>query len=179
MMPMDEERLPVLTVILVLLSLVSIGGGPKLMAPFAHELVHLRHWMTGKELAGLYGLTRAVPGPGGLILLAGAVGGKVAGWMGAVVAPLALILPSSCLCFIATSPWQARPRAPWKALLMRTVAPVSVGQGVAGGIAVLQIMHGGEAGLVIAAAAFTARLAGAPTLAVLAAGGVLFGLYSI
>ncbi|HEY4343601.1 MAG TPA: chromate transporter [Parvibaculum sp.] len=176
---MDEERLPILTIILVLLSLVSIGGGPKLMAPFAHELVHLRHWMTGKELAGLYGLTRAVPGPGGLILLAGAVGGKVAGWMGIVVAPLALILPSSCLCFVATSLWQAQPRAQWKALMMRTVAPVSVGQGVAGGIAILQITHGGTPGLVMAGAAFAARLAGLPALAVLAAGGILFWLYSI
>lgn len=171
---MAEERLPLLTLILAVLSLVSIGGGPKLMAPFAHEFVRVHHWMDGATLASLYGLTRGIPGLGGMILLVGFVGWTIAGMAGSIVAPLALLLPSSLLCFAVAPFWQARPGAPWKTLAQRTIRPVAVGQGFLGGIAVLHIAQGGHAGLAVAAAAFCARLAGMQTLAVLGLGGVLF-----
>ena len=127
--------------------------------------------LLGAALTGLYGLSRAVPGVGGLALLAGLVGWTVAGAGGALVMPLALILPSCVAVFAAVPPWLARPGAPGKATLARAVGPVSVGQGFAGGIALLQFAHGGRIGLAVAGGAFVARLAGLPTLVILGAGG--------
>ncbi len=171
---MPESDVLRLAGLFALLSLLSVGGGPKLMAPLAHEVVSVHRWMSGEALTGLYGLSRAVSGAGGLILLSGLVGWTVAGLGGALAMPLALLLPSSFAAFAATSFWQARPGAPWKATLVRAIAPVSVGQGLAGGIAILQFAHAGRTGFIIAGAAFAARLAGLPALPILAAGGGAF-----
>src|SRR5260221_9800137 len=114
---MFDGPLPTLGLLFVVLSVFSIGGGPKLMAPLSHEIVSAHHWMTGEALASLYGLSRGMQGPSGLILLAGLVGWTVAGIGGAVVAPLALILPSSLIAFVAAPIWEARPGASWKSTL--------------------------------------------------------------
>jgi chromate transporter len=171
---LDADLLP-LAGLFTLLSLLSVGGGPRLMAPLAHEVVSVHHWMAGEALTGLYGLSRLLPGAGGLVLLAGLVGWTVAGIAGAVVMPMVLLLPSTLVCYAAIPAWQARPGAPWKATLARAVAPVAVGQGLAGGIAILQYAQAGRGGLLLAGAALLARSAGAPAPLILIAGGIVTG----
>lgn len=162
---------PVLAATLALLSLLSIGGGPKLIAPLSHELVSVHGWMTGATLVRLYGFSRLLPGIGGLILLSGLIGWSVSGPGGAFLMPLTLLLPSSFAALAAQRWWSTRVSPMWKAGLVRAMVPVSVGQGVTGGLAILHFAGLGWAGVAIALAAGAARLAGAPTLAVLAGGG--------
>lgn len=173
---MPEGDLITLAALLVMLSVFSIGGGPKLMAPLAYEVVQVHRWMSGEALVALYGLSRILPGTGGLVLLAGLVGWTVGGAAGAVVAPLALVLPAALIAFVAAPRWLARPGAAWKGTLHRMIAPIAVGQGVAGGLALLFMLHAGWTGLAVTAAAFVAGLMRMPALAILAAGGATMAL---
>lgn len=167
---MPDGDLLTLAGLLAVLSVLSVGGGPRIMAPLAHEAVSVHGWMTGETLIRLYGLSRLLPGAGGLILLSGLVGGAVGGPAGALLMPLALLLPSALLCFAAVPRWLTPSGSGWKTILARAAGPVAVGQGMAGGIAILQFAHTGRGGLALAGAAFLGRMAGLPAPLVLALG---------
>ncbi|MBP2302261.1 chromate transporter [Azospirillum picis] len=175
--PADDVRHDVavgldLAAVLALVSLFSIGGGPRMMAPLSHELVGVHGWMTGPMVTQLYGFSRFLPGAGGLVLLAGMIGWNVAGSFAAAAMPLAVLLPAGVAAFLLLPSWHARVPPAWRAGLLRAVAPVSAGQGVAGGLAILQLAgQSGRAAIALALLAAAARSAGMPAPLVLAAGG--------
>ena len=90
---MRENALWSLIVVFVPFSLVSIGGGPSIFAGIQHQSVEVYHWVTAREFVDLFAIARAAPGPGSMLVTL--LGWKVAGWTGAIVATLALFVPSS------------------------------------------------------------------------------------
>lgn len=160
-----------LAAILTFISILSVGGGPKVMAPLSHQLVVLHGWVGGAVLMQFYGMSRFIPGVGGVVLLTGLIGWSIAG-PGGLLMPLAATIPPLFISSLMLSWWLSRGTAPWKAALVRTAGLMSVGQGIAGGLAILQLVGLGRAGLVTATAAATARLTGVPVPAVLAVGGL-------
>src|SRR5260370_34100513 len=93
----DSRTLAALVISFAPLSLVSIGGGPSVFAEMQHQAVVVHGWMTQREFADLFAISRAAPGPGAL--LATLIGWQVAGWLGALVVSLAFFLPSSLLLY--------------------------------------------------------------------------------
>ena len=89
---MREDPLLGLILVFVPLSLLSIGGGPSILAGIENA-VGARQWMSERDFLDLFAIARAAPGPG--VLLVTLVGWKVAGISGAVVASLALFPPRS------------------------------------------------------------------------------------
>ena len=94
---MRDDTLIALVLVFVPLSLLSIGGGSAIIAAIQHEAVVVRGWIDSREFINLFAIARAAPGPG--TMLGTLIGWKVAGWAGAIVATLALYLPSSLLCY--------------------------------------------------------------------------------
>ena len=131
-----RERLIALVVLFAPLSLVSFGGGNSILAEMQHQSVSVRHWLTGAEFRDLYALSRAAPGPG--TLLAALIGWKAAGWTGAVVATLALYLPSSLLVFGLARVWERWRDTPWAAATERALIPIAAGLMISGGLVLLQ-----------------------------------------
>ncbi len=78
-------------IVFIPLSLLSIGGGPSILAGIQNA-VEARRWMSERDFIDLFAIARAAPGPG--VLLATLVGWKVAGIPGALVASLALFVRS-------------------------------------------------------------------------------------
>ncbi len=138
---MDEELLLGLVRVFVPLSFLSIGGGGTILAEMAHQTVDVYHWLTQREFVDLFAITRAAPGPG--ILIVTLIGWKVAGWLGAAVATLALFVPSSLLFCAVTVLWQRFSGSPWRDTIERGLAPIAVGLIFAGAYAVLQATQGG------------------------------------
>ncbi len=138
---MDEETLLGLVRIFVPLSFLSIGGGGTILAEMEHQTVDVYHWLTQREFVDLFAITRAAPGPG--ILIVTLIGWKVSGWMGALVATLALFVPSSLLFAAVTVLWQRFSGSPWRATIERGLAPIAVGLIFAGAYAVLEATQGG------------------------------------
>jgi len=136
---MNESRLLAIFLVFAPLSLISFGGGQAIVAEMQHQVVDIRHWMSGPEFADLFALSRAAPGPSTLI--AALIGWQVAGFPGAVAGTLAIYIPSSLLVYGAVRWWHASKQSPWRNALERGLTPVAVGLVFAGALAVLEAAH--------------------------------------
>ncbi len=174
---MPFDRLWALVVVFAPLSLVSIGGGSSIFAEMQRQSVSVHGWLTDPQFLDLFALSRAAPGPGSLI--GALVGWQAAGFWGALVAALALYLPSSLVLCVVGSWWRRRGDSPTRRIIERGLAPVAVGLIFAGAWTLLQA--GGAGVLEVATTAVTAAvlLRGAsPYWVMLAVGIVWAGLHA-
>jgi chromate transporter len=136
-----DNLLWLLVVIFAPLSLLSIGGWVSVLAPVHHQTVEVHGWLTQREFVDVFAITRAAPGPGAMIVAL--IGWKVAGWAGALVACLAIFIPSSVLVYFVGRVWNRYRGTSWHSALELGLAPVGVGLLMAGS---LSIMHATESG---------------------------------
>ena len=109
-----------------LLSLMAVGGGLVILAPEIHHfVVDLHHLITGEQFAAAYTLAQAAPGPN--LLFVTLIGWQIAGWFGALVTTVAIIVPPSILTlvFIKVSARHGDSRA--GRAFRNGLAPLSVG----------------------------------------------------
>jgi chromate transporter len=140
-MAADEKTLATLALVFAPLSLVSIGGGPAIIAEMQHQAVTVQGWVTQREFADLFAIARVAPGPG--TLLATLIGFSVAGWVGALVVSLAFFLPSSILVYAATLVFNRWRGSAWHAAIAAGLAPIAVGLVFAGAFTILDMGHAG------------------------------------
>jgi chromate transporter len=178
-MPDDIRTLIALVLVFAPLSLLSIGGGASLLAEIEHQSVSVHAWTTQREFADLFAISRAAPGPG--TMLSTLIGWKVAGLTGALVATVALYLPSSLLVYAGARLWGRGRGSVWHSAIERGLSPIAAGLILAGGIAVLRVSPGGLA-VWAAAALSTVLILFRPLLhplVLFAAGGIVFGLADV
>ncbi len=113
------------------LSLLSIGGAIS-TAPEMHRfLVLQKGWLDETQFTSSIALAQAAPGPN--ILFVAVLGWNTAGWLGALVAMLGIMLPSTTLVLAATR-WAEANRS---SLAVRSftagMAPLTLGLLVATG----------------------------------------------
>ncbi len=153
------------------LSLLAFGGGNSVI-PDMHRAVIAAGWMSGRQFVDFYALSRVAPGPGSLLVTL--IGQKVAGLPGALVATLAMFLPSCLLLHVGARVWGRLRQASWHALAERALAPIGVALTAAAGLVLVR-------GTDHAAGAYALTLGATVTLAatrlhplwVLAAGALL------
>ncbi len=107
------------------LSLVSIGGGNTVLPEIHRAAVETHGWMTDQQFADIYAISEAAPGPSSMI--SSLVGYKAAGLLGALVAIVAILGPSSILMYVACLTWERFHDAKWRIAFERGLAPVSLG----------------------------------------------------
>jgi chromate transporter len=145
---MTEDKLTALVLIFVPLSLVSIGGGPSVLAEMQHQAVVVHGWMTQREFGDLFAISRAAPGPGAL--LATLIGWRAAGWLGALVVSIAFFIPSSLVVYGAAHFWNRWRDSAWHAAVEAGFAPVAAGLVLASAFVILQSESTGMLGWSIA-----------------------------
>ena len=139
---MHDEELPLaLLAVFVPFSLVSIGGGTSIIAGIQHQAVDVHHWVTAREFVELFAISRAAPGPGSMLTTL--IGWHAGGLVGALVATLALFVPSSLLCYGAAAVWRRHHGKRWHTALERGLAPVGIGLILAGALSILRLSGGG------------------------------------
>ena len=138
---MRESVLLNLIIVLAPLSIAAIGGATGIYAPLQYQVVEVRQWLTAREFLDLFAIARVTPGPSSL--LATLIGWKLAGFVGAVVATLALYVPSSALCYAVAQTWDRYRGHGWHTALEHGLAPVGAGLVFAGVLAILRL---GDAG---------------------------------
>jgi chromate transporter len=169
----DDVSLALLAVF-VPFSFASIGGGVSILAGIQHEAVDVHRWVTTREFIDMFAISRVAPGPGSM--LATLIGWHVWGWTGAIIATLALFVPSSLLCYGVAAVWRRYRGRRWHKAREAGLAPVGIGLVLAGVVSVLRIGGGGVLSWVVALAA-AASLTWWPKLhplLVFAIGGVVF-----
>ena len=168
---MDFNRLLGLVIAFVPISLLSFGGGQATVPEIQHQVVAVHGWLTNEQFADLFAIARASPGPSTLIVAL--IGYQVSGFLGAVVATVAVFLPSSILMYFAAAWWQRNKHNPVRIAIERGLAPVAVGLIFAGALIVLRSAHAGLLALattaVVAVLQSTTRISTYGTVALVAA----------
>ncbi len=137
---MDDDTLTALVLVFVPIAFVSFGGIMTTIAEIQHQTIAVHGWISDRDFVDIFAIARAAPGPGTLMVTL--VGWHVAGWMGALVASLALYVPTSLLVGGAAIVWRRYRNAAWRDKFERGLAPIATGLIFAGVYAVLNAIGG-------------------------------------
>jgi chromate transporter len=164
--------LALLTWTFLWLSFLCVGGGLGVIPEMERQAVTIHHWLTAREFVDGYALSQLTPGPG--MLVAVFVGHRAHGLLGALLAGLAMFVPTSVLAIVISHHWQQWRARPWALAAERALLPVGVGL-MAGGVYTLArtaIHDGTTVVLAGATAVVVATDRVPPVVAVLAAGAI-------
>jgi chromate transporter len=126
--------------VFVPLSLVSFGGARTIIPDIERQAVTVHGWLTHREFIEMFAISRAAPGPG--VTLVTLIGWKAGGWLGALVASLAIYMPVALLVVVAAILFRRYNVPPWSERLERAMTPIAIGLIFAGVLAVLNLMGG-------------------------------------
>jgi len=117
------------------LGLLSVGGGNAIIADMQTATVVTHQWMTDREFLDIFAISRAMPGPGTLMVTL--IGLKAAGLAGAGVALVAMFAPPFLLVHAAARAWHRARNSGWYGLVEQALGPVAIGLTFAGGVSLL------------------------------------------
>jgi chromate transporter len=126
----DNSILVDIALLYVTLSFLCIGGTIPLIPDMHRFFVDSRGLMTTSEFAGYIALAQAAPGPN--ILYVALFGYHVAGIAGALTALVAISLGPFVMIVITTKIFTRLQANPWREIVLRGLAPVTVGLMLAG-----------------------------------------------
>jgi chromate transporter len=118
-------RLSALAVAFAKVGLFGFGGGPSFI-PLIQREVEARRWLTREAFLDAFAFGNALPGPIAT-KLAGYVGYRVAGWGGAVVALLALTVPTILAMVGLAALYVQYQDSPWVEGFLTGLRPVVIG----------------------------------------------------
>lgn len=118
------------------LSLLAFGGGAGVLPAMQTASVDEYHWLTAPDFLQLFAISRAAPGPGSLIVVL--IGQRAAGLAGALVALLAMFVPSCLVVYGLARVWQRARNAAWRVRTERALAPLGIGLTFASAVALLR-----------------------------------------
>jgi len=113
------------------LSFMAIGGVNALLPEIHRRVVDVEQWLSNAEFAQAFAISQAAPGPN--LLIVSVIGWKVYGFLGALVATMALCAPAAVLTFAIAHVWDRFRDAPLRAAIQRALAPITVGLVLASG----------------------------------------------
>jgi chromate transporter len=150
--------------------LLCVGGGVGVIPEMQRQVVMNHQWVTAREFVDGYTLAQVTPGPN--MLVAAFVGYRAHGVPGALLATLAMFLPTSIVTFVVADRWQRVRGHRWAAPVERALAPVGMGLMAAGVFTLARsALHDTlTVGLALAAALVLASRWAPPTLVVFVAG---------
>jgi chromate transporter len=103
----------------------TFGGGLSMLAFMQEHVVSQSHWLTAREFLDGLALGQLTPGP--ILMVAAFVGYKLAGVAGALVAAIAIFLPSFLL-MLSVLPWMATIKEwRWMKAALKGVGPAVIG----------------------------------------------------
>ncbi|TAM45441.1 MAG: chromate efflux transporter [Gammaproteobacteria bacterium] len=103
----------------------TFGGGLSMLAFMQDQVVNQLHWLTDREFLDGLALGQLTPGP--ILMVASFVGYKLAGVTGALVAAVAIFLPSFVL-MLSVLPWMVRIKEwGWMKAALKGIGPAVIG----------------------------------------------------
>jgi len=142
----DYDEIGPLAGVFAILSLVAIGGINTVIPEIHRIAVDTQGWMTNGEFLNLYAISQAAPGPN--LMVVTLIGWHVAGWLGAAVATLAVVVPSAALTYLVTLTWTRFREARWRKAVQAGMIPVTVGLIAAAAFIIASTVSGGNLRLV-------------------------------
>jgi chromate transporter len=131
---MNPESDPVWTLAWTfgLMSLFAVGGANAAIPEMHRVAVDVRHWMTDKQFADVFAISQMSPGPN--VLIVTLIGYSVAGVAGALVATLAMCVPTAVLAYCVSRLLTRSSHSRWPAIIQAGLVPLSLGLMSASGL---------------------------------------------
>jgi chromate transporter len=168
----DHNPLFALASTFALMSLFAVGGANSAIPEMHRIAVDVHHWLTDKQFADVYAISQLSPGPN--VLIVTLIGYSVAGVAGALVATLAMCVPTAVLALCVSRFLTRSSQARWPAIIQAALVPLSIGlMGASGFILARASDRTLAAALVTAGAAVLASVTRLNPLWMLLAGGCL------
>ena len=104
---------------------LTFGGGPSAIPLMQQEVVENFNWLTIEEFTDALALGNSLPGPIAT-KMAALVGYKVAGWLGALVSLIAIVVPTALAIILLLNIYIKYKEASWLKGMMVGVRPVVV-----------------------------------------------------
>jgi chromate transporter len=120
-----------LTAMFTILSVSAFGGGKVVLPTMQQQAVNQFHWMSNQQFVDLYGIS-IIDGPSMMVVtLVGLKAcleyGYLIAILGALVATVAMFLPSSILVLIVGRFWDKWHENPWHDSIQQAMMPISTG----------------------------------------------------
>jgi chromate transporter len=138
----DLDELGPLVGIFTILSVMAIGGVNTTLPELHRLVVDVHGWMTDAQFSHLYAIAQGAPGPN--LMIVTLVGWHVAGFAGALVSTLGIIIPSSAIAFAVSRTWTRFREARWRKAIQAGLVPVTVGLVSASALVVTETVTGHE-----------------------------------
>ena len=124
---MSSDGNPVLTLAatFALMSLFAVGGANSAIPEMHRAAVDVNHWLTDKQFTDVYAIAQLSPGPN--VLIVTLIGYSVAGVLGALVATVAMCVPTAVLALIVSRFLTRASEARWPAIIQAALVPLSIG----------------------------------------------------
>jgi chromate transporter len=152
------------------IGLLAFGGSTGVLPELEHQVVQERGWLSQQEFVDSFALGQLTPGPALVMVML--PGYRLAGIPGALVALLAVFVPSAVMASLVTARWEALRGARWFPAIRRGLAAVALGLVLAGTYTIVRVAVVDAASALIAAVSFVAlwRWRLHPALVILAGG---------
>ena len=108
-----------------LMSLFAVGGANAAIPEMHRVAVDVHHWMTDKQFADVFAISQMSPGPN--VLIVTLIGYTVAGVTGALVATLAMCLPTALMAYGVSRILTKSSHSRWPAIIQSALVPLSIG----------------------------------------------------
>jgi len=108
-----------------LMSLFAIGGANSAVPEMQRVAVEVERWMTDRQFTDIFAIAQVTPGPN--VIIVTLIGYHVAGFLGALVATLAMCGPTCVFAFYISQVWERFKDAPWRAAIQAGLLPISIG----------------------------------------------------
>ena len=108
-----------------LMSLFAVGGANAAIPEMHRVAVDVQHWMTDKQFADVFAISQMSPGPN--VLIVTLIGYAVAGVAGALVATLAMCVPTAVLAYYVSRLLTRSSQSRWPAIIQAALVPLSIG----------------------------------------------------
>jgi chromate transporter len=148
----------------------TFGGGMVMIAFLEQDVVNTLGWLSHREFVDAVALGQVTPGP--VVISSVFIGYKVAGLIGAIVAPVAITLPSFLMTIAAAGQLDRLHTNSQLQAFLKGVSPAIVGMIVAAGVSIARtsLVDGGTVVLATACLFALVRLKINSVLVVLTAG---------
>ena len=107
------------------MSLFAVGGANSALPEMHRVAVDVQHWLTDKQFADAFAISQLSPGPN--VLIVTLIGYSVAGVAGALVATLAMCLPTALMAYGVSRVLTRSSHSRWPAILQAALVPLSIG----------------------------------------------------
>ncbi|WP_298110328.1 chromate transporter [Bradyrhizobium sp.] len=124
---MNSDSNPVLTLAwtFAAMSLFAVGGANSAIPEMHRVAVDVNHWLSDQQFTDVYAIAQLSPGPN--VLIVTLIGYSVAGLLGALVATVAMCVPTAVLALIVSRFLTRASQARWPGIVQAALVPLSIG----------------------------------------------------